>query len=140
MKRRYAILLTMTIAAAVLASAAESRWQYVISTPDNERVYIDTQSYEYPEYQGTTRGEYVNFWTKWAKPDKTIMLPHYQLYCTGKRMRILGWATYSTSGALTGSSSVPSTNWEDIIPDSVGDALLRLFSDTARPPPIHARS
>jgi hypothetical protein len=139
MKRRVAILLTMTIAAAALASA-ESRWQYVTTSNDKSLVYIDTQSYEYPEYQGAARGDYVNFWAKFAAPDKTVMLIHYQLHRSGKRTRILGYVFYSASGAVTGTSSAPSTDWHDIVPDSVLEAFLRLFSDTTKntPPPIHA--
>jgi hypothetical protein len=68
MKRRSAILLIVTIAAAVLASAAD-RWQYVTTSHDKSLVYIDTQSYEYPEYRDTARGDYVNFWAKFAQPD-----------------------------------------------------------------------
>src|SRR5262245_27696305 len=121
------VFLLVAVAALVTGASAEtrSRWVFVGQNVDDESVYIDTKTVEFPTFGNSQTGDYVTFWWKIARRDGSETMTHAQIRRSIRYYRRLKWSAYSATHEVTGSSTPGA--WEGITPGSIADMLCDFF-------------
>jgi hypothetical protein len=111
--------------AVVLAgmATADDRWVHFFDGGDRTSSDYDSETVQY-----RASNKFVKVWVKDVDPSGTYVFIHIELYAPTQQWHALSMTKYDAKGAIIKSYSEPSPTWDDIIPESLGDALLhRLF-------------
>jgi hypothetical protein len=123
------ILSTLLILISTLSFS--QNWVYVSTATDGSKYYIRNSSTD----------EFGNkkVWSKiisktmtYTKKGKTYSLPNgYVIYldaydCDGKKSKLISGVYYNSKGTVAHSFSIEDyeQEWKDVVPDSIGEALL----------------
>jgi hypothetical protein len=132
-------IFTLTIMAAALLAAGlhaqtdyyapESRWVLGGNDAKDNPFYLDSQTLRYRPADP----DYCMVWVKFTQKDGGYMLMHYEFHRTngGGREHYLSGAGYSAAGEMTQSTNSPGA-WEEVIPGSVGEGILRRIFSAGR--------
>lgn len=120
----------MTVCALATASAAPSYaadWVR-ISTASNGAVYFADGSTIVTE--GTKKKVWIKIDFSRVKTEKArSALERWEFLCTGKQMRVASGVSYAPDGSTFNSFQNSYATWEDVIPDSMGEAVMEMICD-----------
>jgi hypothetical protein len=123
-------ILTLMIFSASLLGA-QDRWVNFFIPAAGGAAYYDAETVHYR----ASDNQFVTAWVRVVEPDGGHTLLHVEVHATTRHMRSLWMVEYDANQRqiATGSST---TAWDDIVPESLADALFhRLYRVNAPAPP-----
>lgn len=97
------------------------RWrELVVENSPREHLYLDLKTFDSRDSNS------IKLWTKRtqsAAEDGPFMVQRYEINCNLQQLRTVSTASYSATGSLR--SSREGGQWESIIPDTLGERLVR---------------
>lgn len=115
---------------------AQKRWVLVSQDVSKSKFYVDTSSIEVKPADFTSRNQsYVRCWVKSVLSPKGIAEHGGQVtqvlaltdFLKTRQVRQVQWATYSKAGSVV-SSGQEESEWENLIPDSMSEAVFESIS------------
>ncbi len=89
-------------------------------TKDGEKFYFNSMK---PQ---TCEGGVLGVWIRTAEAkSQGYSLDRYELKCAARKLRLASSTDYDKDGRVLHSTSFDSASWDDVIPDSVGEAILQ---------------
>jgi hypothetical protein len=113
-------------------TAKASAWYMLWSGNNERRFFFDAESIE-------RNGGQITVWIKTVKTDLTgASAVRWRASCAKKTLQMLTWSDYDGQGKFIKSGS--GTDEQDVIPDTMGDVLLKIVCEPNFPKDTSGKS
>lgn len=143
----FLVAATSPLAAQPWRTDSESdRWQYVTTSTDDSVYFVDTEtlrssSSSFDSYKTAwIKINHSNNKKKFVKNARTKLLTKiveekqlYYVKCESRQIALMSYAEYSRSGSVLSSGSDYSPTYRAVIPETIGEEILKSACDRPEP-------